>query len=32
MTYMIDGRQYIALAIGGGNYVGQYRLVPKLPG
>jgi len=24
MTYMIDGRQYIVLAIGGGNFVGQY--------
>src|SRR5262249_40215339 len=24
MTYMLNGRQYIVLAIGGGNYVGEY--------
>ena len=25
MTYMIDGRQYIVVAISGGNYSGEYR-------
>ncbi len=24
MTYMLDGRQYIIVAVGGGNYVGEY--------
>ena len=24
MTYMLDGRQYIALAIGGGTFSGEY--------
>jgi quinoprotein glucose dehydrogenase len=24
MTYMVDGRQYIVIAVGGGNYVGEY--------
>ena len=24
MTYMVNGRQYIVVAIGGGNYVGEY--------
>lgn len=24
MTYLANGRQYIVLAIGGGNYVGEY--------
>jgi quinoprotein glucose dehydrogenase len=24
MTYMVDGKQYIIIAVGGGNYVGEY--------
>jgi quinoprotein glucose dehydrogenase len=24
MTYMVDGRQYIVVAISGGNYSGEY--------
>jgi quinoprotein glucose dehydrogenase len=24
MTYMVDGRQYIIIAVGGGNHVGEY--------
>ena len=24
MTYMVDGKQYIIVAVGGGNYVGEY--------
>ncbi len=24
MTYMVDGRQYIVIAVGGGNHVGEY--------
>jgi quinoprotein glucose dehydrogenase len=31
MTYMIDGRQYLVLAVGGGNYVGEY-IAYRLPG
>jgi quinoprotein glucose dehydrogenase len=30
MTYMVDGKQYIAVAISGGAYSGEY-LVFKLP-
>jgi quinoprotein glucose dehydrogenase len=31
MTYMLNGRQYIVLAVGGGNYVGEY-IAYRLPG
>jgi quinoprotein glucose dehydrogenase len=31
MTYMLNGKQYIVLAIGGGNYVGEY-VAYRLPG
>jgi quinoprotein glucose dehydrogenase len=31
MTYMLNGKQYIVLAIGGGNYVGEY-IAYRLPG
>ena len=31
MTYMVGGRQYIVVAIGGGNFVGEY-IAFKLPG
>ena len=31
MTYMIDGRQHIVLAVGGGNHVGEY-IAYRLPG
>ncbi len=24
MTYMLDGRQYIVVAVSGGNYTGEY--------
>jgi quinoprotein glucose dehydrogenase len=24
MTYMVDGRQYIIVAVSGGNYTGEY--------
>jgi len=24
MTYMVDGRQYIIVAVSGGNYSGEY--------
>jgi quinoprotein glucose dehydrogenase len=24
MTYMVDGRQYIVIAVSGGNYSGEY--------
>jgi quinoprotein glucose dehydrogenase len=24
MTYMVDGKQYIVVAVGGGNYSGEY--------
>ena len=24
MTYMVDGRQYIVVAVGGGNYTSEY--------
>ena len=24
MTYMLDGRQYIIVAVSGGNYTGEY--------
>jgi hypothetical protein len=24
MTYMVDGRQYIVVAVSGGNYSGEY--------
>jgi hypothetical protein len=24
MTYMVDGRQYIIVAVGGGNYSSEY--------
>src|SRR6202040_1067235 len=30
MTYMVDGKQYIVVAISGGNYSGEY-LAFKLP-
>ena len=30
MTYMVDGKQYIVVAIGGGSYSGEY-LAFKLP-
>lgn len=30
MTYLANGRQYIVLAIGGGNYVGEY-IALRLP-
>ena len=31
MTYLVNGKQYIVLAIGGGNYVGEY-IAYRLPG
>jgi quinoprotein glucose dehydrogenase len=31
MTYQVDGRQYIVVAVGGGNYVGEY-VAYRLPG
>ena len=31
MTYMVNGKQYIVLAVGGGNYVGEY-IAYRLPG
>ena len=31
MTYMVDGKQYILVAVGGGNYVGEY-IAYRLPG
>ena len=31
MTYLANGKQYIVLAIGGGNYVGEY-IAYRLPG
>jgi hypothetical protein len=30
MTYMLDGKQYIVVAVSGGNYTGEY-LAFKLP-
>jgi quinoprotein glucose dehydrogenase len=30
MTYMLDGKQYIVVAVSGGNYSGEY-LAFKLP-
>jgi quinoprotein glucose dehydrogenase len=24
MTYMVDGKQYIVVAVGGGNYTAEY--------
>jgi quinoprotein glucose dehydrogenase len=30
MTYMLNGKQYIVLAVGGGNYVGEY-IAYRLP-
>jgi quinoprotein glucose dehydrogenase len=30
MTYMVDGKQYIVVAISGGNYSGEY-VAFKLP-
>jgi quinoprotein glucose dehydrogenase len=30
MTYMLDGRQYIVVAVSGGNYSGEY-LAFRLP-
>ena len=30
MTYLVDGRQYIVVAVGGGNYTGEY-LAFRLP-
>ena len=30
MTYMVDGKQYIVVAVSGGNYSGEY-LAFKLP-
>jgi quinoprotein glucose dehydrogenase len=30
MTYMLDGRQYIVVAVSGGNYTGEY-IAFKLP-
>jgi quinoprotein glucose dehydrogenase len=31
MTYLVDGKQYILVAVGGGNYVGEY-IAYRLPG
>jgi quinoprotein glucose dehydrogenase len=31
MTYMVDGKQYVLVAVGGGNYVGEY-IAYRLPG
>jgi quinoprotein glucose dehydrogenase len=31
MTYMVDGKQYLVIAIGGGNYSGEL-LAFRLPG
>ena len=31
MTYMLNGKQYIVIAVGGGNYVGEY-IAYRLPG
>jgi quinoprotein glucose dehydrogenase len=31
MTYMVDGKQHILVAVGGGNYVGEY-IAYRLPG
>jgi quinoprotein glucose dehydrogenase len=31
MTYLVNGKQYIVVAIGGGNYVGEY-IAYRLPG
>jgi quinoprotein glucose dehydrogenase len=30
MTYMLDGKQYIVVAVSGGNYTGEY-LAFRLP-
>ena len=30
MTYMLDGKQYIVVAVSGGNYTGEY-IAFKLP-
>jgi len=30
MTYMLDGKQYIVVAVSGGNYTGEY-LALRLP-
>ncbi len=30
MTYLVDGRPYIVVAVGGGNYTGEY-LAFRLP-
>jgi hypothetical protein len=30
MTYMVDGKQYIVVAVSGGNYSGEY-LAYRLP-
>jgi hypothetical protein len=30
MSYMVDGRQYIVVAVSGGNYTGEY-LAFRLP-
>jgi hypothetical protein len=30
MTYMLDGKQYMVVAVSGGNYTGEY-LAFKLP-
>ena len=31
MTYMVDGKQYIVVAVSGGSYSGEY-IAFKLPG
>jgi quinoprotein glucose dehydrogenase len=32
MTYMLDGRQYIIVAVGGGNYTSEYIAFALPPG